>query len=91
MLGLGGLFLYVVAEIVECLHIRHLFSLDLEAKLLLDDDHDVDKIEAVDADVFFQAGFWLDFFFINFKILDEEFSDFCFYFLSFHYVELLIV
>ena len=75
ILGSGDLFLDVVAEIVECLHIRHLFGLDLEAKLLLDDDHDVDEIEAVDADVFLQTGFRLDLFFINLKVLDEELFD----------------
>ena len=84
MLRSSGLFLDVVAEIVESLHIRHLFGLDLETKLLLDDDHDVDKIEAVDANVFLQTGFRLDLFFINLKVLDEELFDFCLYFLSVH-------
>ena len=55
----------VVAELAECLHIGHFLCLDLEAKFLLDDDHDVDEIKAVDADVFFQAGFRLDLFFVN--------------------------
>ena len=80
MLVLGGLFLDVVAEIVERLHVRHLFGLDLEAEFLLDDDHDVDEIEAVDADVFLQTGLRLDFFFVNLKVLYEELLDFGFYF-----------
>ena len=80
----GNLGFDVVAELAEGLHLGHFFRLDFEAELLLDNDHDVYEIEAVDANVFLQTGFRLDFLFVNLKVLNEEFPDFCFYFLSVH-------
>ena len=41
---LGCLLLDIVAEILECLDVSHLFGLDLETEFALDDDHDVNEI-----------------------------------------------
>ena len=45
----GNLGFDIVAELAEGLHLGHVFRLDLEAKGLFDDDHDIHEIKAVDS------------------------------------------
>ena len=78
----GNLGFDIVAELAESLHLSHIFSLDLEAKGLLDDDHDIHEIKAVDANVFLQAGLGFDLFFVKFKVFYQKILDFFFDFLS---------
>ena len=57
----GYLAFDIFAELAEGLNLSHVFRLDLEAELLLDDDHDIHEIEAVDTNVFFQTSISVDF------------------------------
>lgn len=45
----------------EELHVGEFLGLDFKAELALDDDYDVDEVETVNTDVFFEAGFGGDF------------------------------
>ena len=57
-------------------------GLNLEAEFLVDDDDDVDEVEAVDAHVVLELGIVLDFVLVNFELVNEEFANLLFYFLS---------
>ena len=74
----------VVAELSERLYAGHFFGLDFKTETSLDDDHNVHKVEAVNAQVVFEQSLGMDLFFVDFEIVDEKFAYVFFYFLSCH-------
>ena len=65
----------------EQFHVRQLFGLNLHAELFLHDDHDVHKVQAVDADVLFQTGFGFDVVAVQLQFFYQEVFDGFFNFL----------
>lgn len=61
------------------MHAGHFFGLDLKTETSLDDDHNVHKVEAVDAQVVFEQSLGMDLFFVDFEIVDEKFAYVFFY------------
>ena len=71
LLHLLDFLFYVVAELAESLYGLHVFGHYLEAEGLFHYHHDVHEVEAIHADVFFQACFGFDFLFVKLQLLSS--------------------
>ena len=88
--GRGELVAYfaldVVAELLEGVDTCHLFGLDFETELALDDDYNVHEVEAINAEIVLQQGIGVNVFFFYFEVFNEEFSYFFFDFCTVHFI-----
>jgi hypothetical protein len=75
--------IHVIVELAQRFNVGHLFSLQPETVALFDDHNDIDKIQAVDTDLF-PGSFRLDQVFFDLKFFDQKTVDFSYNVVLFH-------